>query len=97
TDRRAAQLQSQKKHNARRADSDQMYKTSRWKKLSVAYRRQHPLCCDCESRGTIRPADLVDHIKPAKKFPELFWDWRNLRALCQECHNRIGERVTAEK
>tara|TARA_R110002167_G_scaffold188319_1_gene389843 strand:- start:23428 stop:23793 length:366 start_codon:yes stop_codon:yes gene_type:complete len=92
-DRRANELQSQKQYNSRRAESDSLYKTNRWKKLSIAYRKRHPLCCECESNGLIRPADLVDHIKPAKANPELFWEWSNLRALCHDCHNRIGERV----
>jgi 5-methylcytosine-specific restriction protein A len=36
---------------------------------------------------------MVDHIKSAKTHPELFFEWSNLRALCNPCHNRIGEKV----
>jgi 5-methylcytosine-specific restriction endonuclease McrA len=39
---------------------------------------------------------LVDHIKAAKSHPELFFQWRNLRALCQQCHNQIGEKVLSK-
>lgn len=87
--------ESHRSYNQRRPDSDQRYKTTRWRKLSIAFRRKHPLCCECEAQGLVRVADLVDHIEPAKEKPELFFEWRNLRALCHRCHNRIGRKVRA--
>ena len=85
--------EGQRSYNERRAESDKLYKTERWRKLSVTFRKRNPMCAECERKGLTRYADLVDHIKPTKAFPELFFDWRNLRSLCQRCHNEIGEKV----
>lgn len=90
---RQQRLTGQQDYNRRRAESDRLYSTQKWKRLSIAFRRRHPLCCECELKGLTRASKLVDHIKPAKAHPELFFDWKNLRALCHDCHNRIGEKV----
>lgn len=90
---RKQRLQGQQDYNRRRSESDRLYSTQRWKKLSIVFRKRNPLCCECDADGLVRPADLVDHIKPAKSHPDLFFEWSNLRALCQECHNKIGEKV----
>jgi 5-methylcytosine-specific restriction protein A len=80
-------------YNSRRADSDRRYSTEKWRKLSITFRKRNPLCANCDANGLVRPAALVDHIKAAKSHPELFYEWRNLRALCQQCHNQIGMKV----
>lgn len=90
---RQQKLQGQQDYNRRRSESDRMYSTQRWKKLSIVFRKRNPLCCECERNGLVRTADLVDHIKPAKENPELFFEWSNLRSLCQGCHNDIGKKV----
>lgn len=82
-------------YNNRRAESDRMYSTERWRKLSIRYRQRHPLCCNCELNGLVRASELVDHIQPAKARPDLFYVWSNLRALCNKCHNEIGAKVRA--
>lgn len=94
-DQRADRLQGQKEYNARRAETDRLYSSQRWRKLSVVFRKRHPLCCECEAQGLVRVADLVDHIQPAKARPDLFFEWSNLRSLCQRHHNEIGEKVRA--
>lgn len=85
--------EGQKDYNTRRAESDRRYSTSKWRKLSITFRKRNPLCANCDEQGRVRPAALVDHIKSAKANPELFYEWRNLRSLCQLCHNQIGEKV----
>ena len=85
----------QQDYNRRRAESDRLYSTQRWRKLSIVYKKRHPLCCECERNGLVRATEIVDHIKPAKSHPELFWEWSNLRPLCHDCHSRIGEKVRA--
>ncbi|ASA14197.1 HNH endonuclease signature motif containing protein [Pseudomonas aeruginosa] len=93
-ERRAASArQAHKKYNARRDDSDAFYKTERWRRLSIHYRKLHPLCEECEGRGLIVESRMVDHIKAVKSHPELALSWDNLRALCWTCHNQIGEKV----
>ncbi|MFC3058810.1 HNH endonuclease signature motif containing protein [Paenirhodobacter populi] len=37
-------------------------------------------------------AEHVDHIKPHRGDQALFWDWRNLQALCAHCHNSVKQR-----
>jgi 5-methylcytosine-specific restriction protein A len=76
-------------YNQRRDASDSFYKTERWKKLSGAFRRAHPVCQECNAAAS----DITDHRRALKTHPELALDWSNLRALCRPCHNRIGERV----
>lgn len=92
-DETAKRKAGQRDYNDRRAESDRLYSTQKWRKLSIAFRKRNPLCKNCDESGLVRPADLVDHIEPAKLRPDLFFAWRNLRSLCQTCHNEIGEKV----
>ena len=62
----------------------QLYTTNRWKKFSRTYRARHPVCTICGSRAS----DVVDHIQPHNGNPKLFWDKKNLQALCKRCHDR---------
>jgi 5-methylcytosine-specific restriction protein A len=89
----AKRLEYQKRHNARRAESDKFYSTTRWRKLAAVFKRQHPLCQECERRGYVTQAQIVDHIVPRKRDPARELDWTNLRSLCRTCHNHIGQRV----
>lgn len=90
---RSDRLAGQRDYNKRRAESDSLYGTQRWRKLSVAFKRRHPCCSECENNGLVRPTEIVDHIVPAKEDLSLFWEWSNLRALCHDCHNKIGRKV----
>jgi len=92
--RREAQIKrANKRYNAVRDISDSRYKQEKWRRLSIYYRKLHPLCAQCEAEGRVKASQMVDHIKPSKTHPELFFEWNNLRALCNPCHNRIGEKV----
>ena len=81
------------RYNERRSESDKFYGTARWRKLSLYFRKLHPLCANCKAEGRVTPAQVVDHIEPYKLRPDLATEWSNLRALCHACHNRIGARV----
>lgn len=89
----ARRQQVHQAYNEQRDESDAFYKTERWKRLSIRFRKLHPLCCECEREGRVTPSKMVDHIQPRKAHPELSLEWSNLRALCWPCHNRIGQRV----
>ena len=67
--------------------------TTQWDKYAKAYLREHPLCVYCKAKGRDVPATCVDHIKPADKFPELFWDESNHAAACTPCNVAKGGRV----
>jgi len=91
--RKQDQRKAHQAYNANRPESDKFYGTAKWRKCRDAFIAEHPLCCDCEERGLIVPADLVDHIIPYKERPDLGLDWDNLRSLCTASHNRIGAKV----
>lgn len=85
--------QANKSYNERRDMSDGFYGQGKWRGLSIRFRKLNPLCVECKSNGVIKASQLVDHIMPRKTHPELSYEWRNLRALCWACHNRVGARV----
>lgn len=49
----------------------------------------------CEQVGRITPATVVDHIKPHKGDPELFWDTGNWQPLCKTCHDGAKQKQEA--
>jgi 5-methylcytosine-specific restriction protein A len=62
----------------------------RWRKVSAAYLRAHPLCeCrECKEAGRPVPATVVDHIVPHRGDQDLFWDETNWQAMAKPCHDR---------
>lgn len=80
-----------------RVRSSELYHTSRWTKLSKAFRSSHALCEECKKRGVIKPATCVDHITPWPICGERgFFDRANLQALCDECNADKGRRQQKE-
>ena len=69
-----------------RGSSRQRGYTAEWDAYSISFRTQRPLCEQCEADGILRESAVVDHIKPAAYFPELFWEPSNHRALCVACN-----------
>ena len=65
-------------HRERSAD---LYHTSRWTRLSRAYRAMHPLCAQCLKEGRYVSAEVVDHIVPYPVCKD-FFDEHNLQSLC---------------
>jgi 5-methylcytosine-specific restriction endonuclease McrA len=64
----------------------------RWRKLSLAYRRAHPLCELCLASNELKPSEEVDHIISRDKAPDRIYDWDNLQALCKQCHSKKTRR-----
>jgi 5-methylcytosine-specific restriction protein A len=62
----------------------------RW--MRRAFLRRHPLCAVCHE-----PASVLDHVKPHRGDPALFWDQDNWQALCVACHGRKTARETLAK
>lgn len=69
-----------------------LHGTSRWRKYSAERLRVHRWCVLCleAGRGMV-PATTTDHIKSARRFPDLFWDPENHRSLCRTCNYREEE------
>jgi hypothetical protein len=65
----------------------------RWRRLSIAYRRQNPFCRFCVQEGNDAVlADVVDHIKPRREYPQLTHVWKNLEGLCR-LHDGLKARM----
>ena len=65
---------------------------AQWRKARIAFLREHPFCAMCGK--DLRGADaVVDHIRPHRGDPVLFWDENNWQALCKFCHDSRKQRV----
>ncbi len=76
-----------RRHDAKRPNSRQRGYTRQWEALRAEFLRLHPVCAFCGD-----PGEHVDHIKAHKGNPALFWNWNNLQALCEHCHNSVKQR-----
>src|SRR5690606_6697427 len=67
--------------------------TSKWDRLSIAYRKRTPFCEECARQGYDTLAAVTDHIIPVQDRPDLLLEWRNLQSLCdarglgRNCHS----------
>ena len=59
----------------------------KWQKAREEFLRKHPLCVECEARGHVVRASVVDHKVPHRGDPGLFWDETNWQPLCDPHHN----------
>lgn len=58
-----------------------------WTKLAARYKKAvKGKCEECERRGYLYPADVVDHLEPVRDSPDKRLDWNNLQALCNKHH-----------
>lgn len=74
--------------------SDPYYKRGRHKAWrNEVIRRAGGLCQECRRYGRTDKdglpivATVAHHVKPRELYPELQYDLRNGRALCEGCHN----------
>jgi 5-methylcytosine-specific restriction protein A len=61
------------------------YHTPAWRRLRNYYIKLHPLCEECEKKGILIEAKVVDHIKPIRLGGEALSE-DNLQSLCTTCH-----------
>lgn len=72
-------------------------KGKRWlKKRDMILRRDSYTCQLCKRYGRMRGAHVVHHIFPWEFYPELVYENWNLISLCEDCHNRMHDRVSHE-
>jgi 5-methylcytosine-specific restriction endonuclease McrA len=62
-----------------------------WKRLSVRFRQENPLCEECKKRGIATEAQEVHHVIPIAEAPWLRLEWNNLMALCVACHRALEQ------
>lgn len=60
-----------------------------WRKLSLYFRANNPLCEECGKHGMVTAATEVHHKIPIALAPHLRLDQTNLSAVCHECHSKI--------
>ena len=75
----------------KRERSADPYHTSRWTRLSRAWRMMHPLCEECKRRGIIKAGEVTDHIIPWPVCQD-FYDENNLQTLCKDCNHAKGQK-----
>jgi 5-methylcytosine-specific restriction protein A len=66
-----------------------------WQKVRAVHLQREPLCRFCFEQGTLRPADVVDHVQTINERPDLRLDRANLRSLCKPCHDARTAREQA--
>jgi 5-methylcytosine-specific restriction protein A len=69
------------------SDLRKLYKTAGWFRMRKAILDENPLCVECLKHRRITVATDVDHIKPHRGDPEVFFDSSNLQPLCKSCHS----------
>lgn len=73
--------------------AERFYKSIQWVNCRNSYMKSvGGLCEDCYRKGKITPAEEVHHIKfitPQNiNDPNITLNWKNLVALCRECHKK---------
>ena len=62
-----------------------------WRQLSERFRKENPLCEQCQTNGIATAAEEVHHKVSIAEAPWLRLEWSNLMALCVPCHRRLDE------
>ncbi len=89
----------------RRGSSASRGYDSRWRRYSLAFRREFPVCgmrpaeapvtddSVCARERRVRASTVTDHIVPVTgPNDKAFYDRANHQALCDECHNAKRQR-----
>lgn len=82
------------REDLKRKKRQKIYRSAKWRRMSNAYLRSHPLCEMCRQCGVVTPAVDVHHIISFTQFDglkmlETAYNPNNLMALCKECHHKI--------
>lgn len=64
-----------------------LYNSQNWRNYRAMFLKANPLCVKCREVGALRPATVVDHVRPHKGNTDLFWSVDNHQALCKPCHD----------
>lgn len=80
-------------------DRQQIYQSSKWKKLREAKLMEQPLCEICLARGIIKFAEDVHHKDSFLNYEgnDRLWkayDYSNLLSVCKECHSFLHRKGT---
>lgn len=70
-----------------------LYNTPRWRKMRASHLHLHPCCEMCLSQGFDVRGTIVDHIRPHRGDPRLFFNPDNLQSLCKPHHDSTKQRT----
>ena len=87
-DARQTALMDAALHTSDRGSAFERGYSYRWQAARKQFLANRPLCVECQREGKLTPATIVDHIKPHRGDPALFWDEKNWQPLCKKCHDR---------
>ena len=69
--------------------NNSFYWSRRWRKAAKVIRSAQPFCTDpFEVHDVPVASEVVDHVVPLWRRPDLALPQTNLQALCTSCHNR---------
>ena len=74
-----------------RKATQRLYKTKRWQRLRARQLKLHPYCQCPHHKGQKVLANVVDHIKPHRGDPRLFWNPANLQSMTKHCHDKYKQ------
>lgn len=74
------------------------YKTARWQRLRLKVLQRDGYTCQATGALLVgkHPAPnspVVDHVRPHRGNPDLFWDEDNLQAVSKEYHDRVKQSI----
>lgn len=80
-------------------DRNEVYRSSKWKKLRQAKLMEQPLCEICLARGITKLADSVHHADSFTNYigSQRLWkayDPTNLVSVCNQCHSWLHRNGT---
>jgi len=83
----------QNNNSNKRKERQEVYNTSRWRKLRDAKLLEQPLCEVCLAKGIIKPAEDVHHLDSFMNYEglkrlEKAYNYNNLQSVCKECHQK---------
>lgn len=73
----------------------QWYANKKWRRVRASFIQRNPLCKECNNKGIVKGAEVVDHIKPISQGGSEY-SLTNLQALCKVCHDKKSRREQAQ-
>ena len=83
-------------------DNSKFYNARKWRNCSKSYKAAHPLCeCkECEDKELVKVAHVTDHVRGLQFLLDNNldpYDWEELQAMNNSCHNKKSGRDSSKK
>lgn len=60
----------------------------KWRTYRVSWIMSNPFCEICQKNNQLIPTNQINHLKPWRFWPSLFWDEQHWQPLCHSCHSK---------